>query len=77
MVRGAGVESAGQGRTGHVVFKSGRPEIRAGEFGFHLALHGTPDGRAQRVVMGSARPSAAGLMKQRSGSAFEWNVKRL
>ena len=60
MVHGAGVESAGRGGTGLVGLESGRPEIRTSEFGLHLALHGTPDGRAQKVVMGSAWPSVAG-----------------
>ena len=52
MVRGTGVESTGQGGTGHVRLESGRLEIHTGKFGFYLALHGTPNGRAQKSSHG-------------------------
>ena len=48
----AGVESAGQRGTGHVRLESGRFEIHTGKFGFHLALHGTPNGWAQKSSHG-------------------------
>ena len=51
-VRGTGVESTGRRGTGHVGLESGRHEIHTGKFGFHLALHGTPDGRAQKSSHG-------------------------
>ena len=53
-VRGTSVESTGRRGTKHVGLESERLESRTGKFGFHLALHGTPDNRAQRTVMGSA-----------------------
>ena len=51
-VRGAGIESTGRGGTRHVGLESGRLEIHTGMFGFHLALHGTLDGRAQKSSYG-------------------------
>jgi len=41
-----------EGETGHGGLESGRFETHAGEFCLHLALHGTPDGRAQKSSHG-------------------------
>ena len=53
-VRGTSVESSGRRRTRHVGVESERLESHSCNFGFHLALLGTPDSQAQRAVMGSA-----------------------
>jgi hypothetical protein len=41
-----------EGGTGHVELESGRLKIHTGKFGFHLALHGTPIGWAQKSSHG-------------------------